>query len=62
MIEVVFYAINWQGNKVYHTKKGVPIVYLEGEGYYTLSDNTNPDSDPNRKLKTECIKVVEEFN
>lgn len=61
-VEVEFKCVNWYGDKVYHTKKGILIVYLEDEGYYTLSDNTDPDSDPNRKLKTEYIKIVEKFN
>lgn len=61
MIEVKFECINWWGNEVYCTKKGTPIVYIEDEGYYSLSDNTDFDSDANRKLKSECIKIVEEF-
>lgn len=61
-VEVKFECVNWWGNEVYRTKKGTPILHLKQDGWYTITDHSDLDSDPNRKLKTECIKVVEEFN
>lgn len=59
-MEFKFYAINWWGNEIYVNKNNVPIIKLE-EGFYSLSDPTDIDSEPYRKLKTEKIKIVNEF-
>lgn len=49
-MEVKLYCTNWWGNAVYKTKDGIPIVKLD-DGYYTLSDPSDIDSDPCSKLK-----------
>lgn len=60
-ISVVFDCINFWGNEIYRTKKGIPIVKLE-EGYYSLSDISDIDSDPDRKFKDNCINIVDKFD
>ena len=39
-----------------------PNKELEPDGYFTLSDSTDIDSDPDRMIKKDCIKVVKEFS
>ncbi len=60
-MELKFYCTNWWGNAIYKTKDGIPIVKLD-DGYYTLSDYSNIDSDPCSKLKSDKITIVEKFN
>lgn len=40
--------------------KNLPIVRLE-EGFYTLADFTDIDSEPCSKLKDELIEIVDNF-
>lgn len=61
-VEIKFDCVNFWGNDVYRTKHYTPIVHLKGEGYYTLTDNRDIDSDPYHKIKDDCIKIVNEFN
>lgn len=61
MIELKFCGQNWWGYEIYRTVKGTPIVYLKGEGYYTLTDPNDIDSDPDKRLKSDSIKIVKEF-
>lgn len=60
-MELKFYNTNWWGNPIYKTKIGTPIVKLD-EGYYTLSDSSDIDSDPCSKLKSDKIVIVEHFS
>lgn len=62
MIEVKFECINWWGNGVYRTKKGTPILHLEQDGWYIIADHSDIDGEPYKKLKDECVKVVEKFS
>lgn len=62
ILEIKFERYNWWGDAVYRTKKGTPIVKLVSEGYFTLSDPNDIDSEPNKKLKTNCIKIVKRFS
>ena len=55
-----FKQTNWWGNEIYINDKNIPIVKLE-EGFYSLADYTDIDSEPCSKLKTELIEIVEEF-
>lgn len=61
MIELVFDTINFWSNDIFRTKKGTPIVFIKGEGYYTLSDTNDIDSDPDKKLQSKYIKIVKDF-
>lgn len=58
----MFCCVNFWSNNIYKNKDGIPIVYLEGEGYYTLSDNSDYDSDPNSKINSNKITIVENFS
>jgi hypothetical protein len=53
--------MNWWGNAIYETKSGTPIVKLD-DGYYTLSDSSDIDSDPCSKIKSDKIIIVEKFS
>lgn len=59
MILVKFYGVNWWGNKVYKSKAGLNVVKLP-EGFYTLTDNDDIDSEPYRKIKDDNIKIVDD--
>lgn len=61
MVEVKFFGINWWSREIYKTKQGTPIVKLE-EGWYSLSDPEDIDSEPCSRLKADKIKVVEQFS
>lgn len=52
--------VNWWGNEIYRNKNNTPIVKLE-EGFYSLADPSDIDSEPCSKLKTELIEIVDEF-
>lgn len=60
-MELKLYCTNWWGNHIYKTKNGTPIVKLD-DGYYTISDPSDIDSDPCSKLKNDKIIIVETFN
>lgn len=60
-MELKLCCTNWWGNQIYKTKAGTPIVKLD-DGYYTLSDPSDIDSDPCSKLKNNKIIIVETFN
>lgn len=60
-MEVKFCCTNWWGNPIYKTKDGIPIVKLV-DGYYTISDISDIDSDPHSKLKSDKITIVEKFS
>lgn len=60
-VEVKYYTTNFWGNKVYNTKDGYPIVKLD-EGWYTLSDPRDIDSDPYTRIVRAYIKIVKEFS
>lgn len=60
-MELKLYCTNWWGNQIYKTKDGIPIVKSD-DGYYTLSDYSNIDSDPCSKLENDKITVVEKFS
>lgn len=62
MVEVKFECINWWGNEVYRTKKGTPILYLQDYGWFTIADPSDIDGEPDRKLKSDCIKIVKKFS
>lgn len=55
-MEVTFECINFWGDEIYKTKTGRYLVKLD-DGYYTLSDNTDIDSDPDRKLKDGIVII-----
>lgn len=52
--------VNWWGNEIYRNENNTPIVKLE-EGFYSLADPSDIDSEPCSKLKTELIEIVDEF-
>lgn len=60
-MELKFYCTNWLGFNIYKTKNGTLIIKLS-DGYYTLSDSSDVDSDPYSKLKSDKIVIVEHFN
>lgn len=60
-MELKFYCTNWLGNQIYKTKDGTLIVKLN-DGYYTLSDSSDIDSDACSKLKSDKITIVEKFS
>lgn len=60
MLEIVFYSINWFGYPIYKTVTGIPIVKLD-EGFYSLSDHNDIDSDPCNKLNDSKLKIVNKF-
>lgn len=62
VLEIKFERYNWWGNAIYRTKRNTPIVKLESEGYFTLADSNDIDSEPDRMLKTDCLKLVDEFS
>lgn len=49
------------GNKIYKNENGTPIVDLEQDGFYSLADPNDIDSEPCSKLKSELIEIVEDF-
>lgn len=55
-----FKCNNWCGNEIYVNKNNTPIVKLE-EGFYSLADTNDIDSEPCSRLKTELIEIVKEF-
>lgn len=55
-----FKCCNWWCNEIYVNENNTPIVKLE-EGFYSLADPNDIDSEPCSKLKTELIEIVEEF-
>lgn len=60
-MELKLCCTNWWGNQIYKTKYGIPIVKLN-DGYYTLSDSSDINSDPYSKLESYKITIVEKFN
>lgn len=60
-IEVRFDTVNWWGDEIYRTKNGIPILF-DGLDFFTLTDNSDIDSDPDRLLKKDVVKVVEKFS
>lgn len=55
-----FFKVNWWSNEIYVNETDVPIVKLD-DGFYTLADPNDIDSEPCSKLKTELIEIVDEF-
>ena len=60
-MELKLCCTNWWGNQIYKTKYDIPIVKLD-DGYYTLSDTSDIDSDPFSKLESDKIIIVEKFS
>lgn len=60
VLEIKFDCVNWWGYKIYRTKRGTPIVD-NGDGYYTLADSSDVDSEPCSKV-TVPLKHVNEFS
>lgn len=60
-MELKLCCTNWWGDQIYKTKDGIPIVKLD-DGYYTLSDSFDIDSDPCSKLESDKITIVEKFS
>lgn len=60
MLEIVFYGINWWSYPIYKTFLGTPIVKLD-EGFYSLSDPNDIDSEPLSKLDDSKLKIVNKF-
>lgn len=56
----VYDCTNWWGNKIYRNKDGFPIVKLE-EGFYTLTDVSDIDSDPNMRIIDERVNIVDKL-
>lgn len=56
-----YFATNWHCNKIYKNENGTPIVDLEEDGFYSLVDPNDIDSEPCHKLKSELIEIVDEF-
>lgn len=61
MIEAIPYGVNFWGHYLYVTKKGTVLVKLS-EGFHTLCDNEDVDSDPNRCIKDGIVKIVPKFS
>ena len=61
IVEIKLERYNWWGNAIYRTKLGTPIVQLE-EGFYSIADPNDIDSEPCSKLKSDCLKIVQEFS
>lgn len=62
ILEIKFERYNWWGNAIYRTKRNTPIVKLEPDGYFTLSEPNDIDSEPYRKLESDLLKIVTEFS
>lgn len=60
-MEFKFDRINWWGRPIYRNKNGTPICKLE-EGFYSLADPEDIDSEPCSKLKSNKIEIVKEFS
>lgn len=58
IINIKYITTNFWGDKVYQTENGTNIVKLD-EGFYTLTDNEDIDSDPFRRLKSDVIKIID---
>lgn len=56
-----YFTTNWWGNKIYKNENEIPIVDLEEDGFCSLADPNDIDSDPCHKLKSELIEIVDEF-
>ena len=61
-IEIKFHGVNWWGNKIYTTKIGTLLCYIENDGYYCLSNPHDMDSEPYYKIKSDKLIIVENFN
>ena len=61
IVEIKLERYNWWGNAIYRTKLDTPIVQLE-DGFYSIADPNDIDSEPCSKLKSDCLKIVQEFN
>lgn len=57
MIELTYKGTNWWGYSVYETSKGNKVVY-DGNNFFTLSDPSDIDSDPNRIIDKKYIKII----
>lgn len=55
-----FLKVNWWSNEIYVNENNTPIVKLD-DGFYSLADPNDIDSEPCSKLKTELIEIVNEF-
>lgn len=55
-----FLKVNWWSNEIYVNENNIPIVKLD-DGFYSLADHNDIDSEPCSKLKTELIEIVDEF-
>lgn len=55
-----FLKVNWWSNEIYVNENNTPIVKLD-DGFYSLADPNDIDSEPCSKLKTELIEIVDEF-
>lgn len=55
-----FLKVNWWSNEIYVNESNTPIVKLD-DGFYSLADPNDIDSEPCSKLKTELIEIVDEF-
>ena len=56
-----FDGYNWWSRPIYRNENGTPICKLE-EGFYSLADPEDIDSEPCSKLRTDMIEIVENFN
>lgn len=61
ILEIKLECYNWWNYPIYRTKNNSFIVN-NGDGYYSLSNPTDIDSEPYYRLKDDCIKIVEEFS
>ena len=54
-----FYGINWWSNKVYKNDKLGFIVDLEEDGFYSLVDPNDIDSEPYKKIDINKIEIID---
>lgn len=60
-MEFTFDRYNWWSIPIYRNKNGTPICKLE-EGFYSLADPEDIDSEPCSRLRSDMIEIVENFS
>lgn len=66
VLEIKFYGFNHNGQEIYKTKKGTPIIKLSDDGcFYSIASLDSPDDidgEPCYKLDSSRLKIVENFS
>ena len=65
-VKIKFAGVNFNGDNCYITEKGTYLAYLEGDGYYVLSQAPDfgldgIDGEPLYKVNKDKLEIVNEF-